>query len=102
MIDWTRTKLNHSQNVLTARELKALPPLLSQDGKGMDAIALVHYFYGGYDFWATEFDPETGEFFGLARLFETELGYASAQEWISTGRIERDLYWTPKPLREVA
>lgn len=102
--DWTRVKLNHSQTVLTRADQKALPPLYSQDGKGWDAICRVHFFGGNYDFWATEFDPESGEFFGLARiagLCEGELGYAHPNEWIECRNIERDLYWTPKPLREV-
>ena len=100
--DWTKTRLNKAgQIVLTKKELASLPPLYAQDGKGKNAIAYVHFFTtGGYDFWATEFDPEQGIFFGKARLFETELGYADVQEFISTGIVERDLYWTPKPLTD--
>lgn len=98
--DWTKAKINHSQTLLTKKELAALPALYSQDGKGEDAIAYVHYFTGGYDYWASEFDPEDGIFFGVANLYEREMGNASAEEFIGLGKLERDLYWTPKPLRE--
>lgn len=103
MTDWTTVKLNRQQKLLTAADLKRIPALYAQDGKGKAAICYVHFFYGPYDFWATEFDPETGEFFGQARFSgsDPELGYASAQEWIDQGRIERDIYWTPKPLSKV-
>ena len=99
-MDITKLKINPRQTCLTKADLKKIPALYSQDGKGMDAIAWAHFFYGGYDFWATELDPSDGTFFGLVRLHETELGYTSAEELASVGRIERDLYWTPKPLRE--
>ena len=100
--DWTKVKLNPYQKVLTAKELKWLPALYSQEGKKLEAICYVHFFYGNYDFWATEFDPETGEFFGIAQFAgnEPSFGYANAQEWIATSRIERELNWTPKPLGE--
>jgi hypothetical protein len=98
MTDWTKIKINPKQSLLTKAELEKLPPLYSQDGKGERAIALVHFFTGGYDFFASEFDPEEGLFFGVAKLFERELGYASADEFASLGKLERDLYWTPKPL----
>jgi hypothetical protein len=105
MTDWTKTKLNHSQVVLTKADLAKLPALYSQDGKGEDAIAQVHFFScGGYDFWATEFDPATGELFGVARIHEREFGYVTVQEFVSMAKamfpIERDLHWTPKPLKE--
>ncbi len=97
--DWTKVKINPSQTLLTKAELAKLPALYSQE-KVKDPIVLVHYFYGSYDFWATEFDAEEGLFFGLAHLYETELGNTSARELASVGRIERDLYWTPKPLSQ--
>jgi len=101
MTEWTKVRLNPSQMLLTKKELSGLPLLYAQDGKGKDAIAYVHFFSGSYDFWATEFDPATGDFFGLAQLSERELGYVTAKELCSIGRIERDLYWTPTPLRNL-
>lgn len=34
----------------------------------------------GWDWYLTEFDPRTGEAFGLVRGFETEWGYFSIRE----------------------
>lgn len=98
--------------MITQELIKELPDLYSQDGKGYDAIAVVHYFspYTGWDWYGTEFDGED-RFFGLVRGLETELGYFSLQELsealITIGvtrvpAVERDLHWTPRPLRDLA
>ena len=98
--------------MITEELRKELPDLYSQDGKGYDAVAVVHYFspYTGGDWYGPEFDGED-TFFGLVRGFETELGYFSLRElsetMVSLGStkvpaIERDLHWTPRPLRELA
>ena len=87
---------------------ETLPPIGSQEGKGMDAIAQVKFFTptSNWTWWATEYDPATRTFFGLVEGFERELGYFSldelqeAQGPFGLG-VERDLYWTPKPLKEV-
>jgi hypothetical protein len=85
-----------------------LPPLYSQEGKGMDAIAQVKFFTptSSWTWWATEYDPETRTFFGLVEGFERELGYFSLDELQEAKGpfglgVERDLYWDPKPLKEV-
>ena len=85
-----------------------LPPLYSQEEKGWAAIAQVKFFapWSNWTWWATEFCPETRTFFGLVEGFERELGYFSLDE-LQEARgpfglgIERDLYWDPKPLKEV-
>ena len=74
----------------------------------MDAIVQVKYFTpaSNWTWWATEYDPVEKLFFGLVEGFERELGYFSLAE-LESGRgalglpIERDLHWTPKPLKEV-
>lgn len=94
---------------LLPEEVQAkLPPLYSQEEKGMDAVAQVKYFTpdSNWTWWATEYDPATKTFFGLVEGFEREPGYFSLEELeITRGPlglpIERDLYWTPKPLKEV-
>ena len=118
---WTRIKLNWTHAVLSKAQLDALPCLYAQDSKGMDAIAQVHFFGGPFDFWATEFDPAEGRFFGLVGIHgnEPELGYLTARELCTTfyparmidaatGQsarfkmpFERDLYFTPCPLSQV-
>ena len=87
---WNKVKLNHAQRLLTADQLRRLPEIYSQDGKGADATCYVHFFGGIYDFYATEFDPVSGEFFGLiynAAMADQEprgmLGYFTARDLIA-------------------
>ena len=95
--------------LLTAENLKNLPPLYAQDGKGQDAIAYVKFFTpdSNWTWFATEFSPEDGTFFGLVDGFEKELGYFTLQELQSAKGpmglpIERDMHFDPKPLKECA
>jgi len=87
---------------------KKLPPLYSQDGKGGKAIAYAKFFSpsSNWTFYVTKFDGED-TFFGLVEGFEKELGYFSLSELESAKGpmglpIERDLYWQPKTLEEIA
>ena len=76
-----------------------------------DPVAVAHFFNpcGAGDWWATEFDPETREFFGYVSIFGDhcdEWGYFSLDELESVKGpfgvgIERDLHWTPRPISEV-
>ena len=116
-------KLNHSQKLLTAAEARRLPALYSTDGQGDNARAIVHYFLGGFDWFATEYDPETGRFFGLCynremadQMPEGELGYFTADDLCTaaatvnvTGAVrgsfrqpvERDLWYGGETLGEI-
>jgi hypothetical protein len=94
--------------LLTKEIRKKLPPLYSQDGKGGKAIAYAKYFSpdSSYTFFATEFDGKD-TFFGLVDGNYKELGYFSLSELESVRGpmglpIERDLYWQPKTLEEIA
>jgi hypothetical protein len=89
--------------LLTADIRKKLPALYSQENV-KDPIVHVRYFatWSNWTWFATEFDGED-TFFGMVHGFEKELGYFSLSEMESgSGRsaIERDLYFTPKPLSE--
>jgi len=94
-----------------------LPPLYAQDGKGGKAVAFVKYFTpsSSWTWYATEGEPildESGKevdfkFFGLVEGHEKELGYFVLSE-LEEARgpmglpIERDLYFKPKTLEEIA
>ncbi len=85
----------------------AMPKTYEQDGKGDRAIASLHYFVGGCDWWVTEKDIETPDAlgqhqaFGLASLGdEPELGYISIVELLANG-AELDLHFNPRTLAEV-
>lgn len=93
--------------LLTQEILRTLPPLYSQEEKGLEAIAWVKFFTpdSGWTWWASEFDGED-LFFGLVQGAERELGYfrLSELEQIRGALglpVERDRYYTPKPLREL-
>lgn len=95
--------------LLTKKNKADLPELYAQDGKGYDAIAYVKFFtpWSNWTWYATEFDAETGKFFGLVQGNEEELGYFMLEEIEQiTGKwglkIERDLHFKPTALRNVA
>ncbi len=71
-------------------------------------MAYAKYFTpdSNWTFYATEYDGED-TFFGLVEGFEKELGYFSLSELEGVKGpmglpIERDLYWQPKTLKEIA
>lgn len=95
--------------LLTKENRKQLPPLYSQDGKGFEATAFVKFFHpcSRYTLFVTEFDGED-TFFGyvVSPLGADcdELGYSSLTEITGVKvmglGIERDLHFTPKPLKD--
>lgn len=103
--------------IALAAQIAAMPKTYDTDGQGEAAIAHLHYFTGQFDWFITEKDkgapgdPDDGQHqaFGLARIWEEELGYISIKEeelgYISieeavTNNAELDLHWTPKPVRQ--
>ena len=88
---------------------KELPPLYGQDGRGGEAVVYVKFFTpdASWTWYATEFDPLDGRFFGLVDGQFKELGYFMLSELeTNTGplglHIERDLHWKPTKLRDIA
>ena len=94
--------------LLTQEVRKQLPLLYSQEKLGGKAIVHVKFFTpdSNWTWWVTEFDGED-TFFGLVQGHCKELGYFSLSELKSVRGplnlpIERDLYWQPKTLEEIA
>ena len=94
--------------LLTQEIRKKLPKLYKQEAKGGDAVVYVKFFtpWSSWTWYATEFDGED-TFFGLVDGHEKELGYFSLKELESVRGpmglpIERDLYFRPKTLEEIA
>ncbi len=94
-----------------------LPELYAQDGKGGEAVVYLKLFTptANWTWWITEGSPIKDDdgnevdfhFFGLVQGHEMELGYASLKELESVIGplelgVERDLYWQPKTLKEIA
>ena len=77
--------------------INTMPKTYEQDGKGDNAIAYLHYFRGGSDFYITERDMEVeqSQAYGLANFgYGNELGYVSITELILND-VELDLYFEP-------
>lgn len=93
--------------LLTAEIIKKIPPLYSQE-KIADPMVYVKFFtpWTNWTWYATEYDPKEGLFFGLVVGQETELGYFSIHELESVHgpgglRIERDSSFRPTRLSEL-
>ena len=94
-----------------------MPPLYAQDGKGGKAIVYAKYFTpsSSWSWYITEGEPVLSEsgteidykFFGLVFGHEKELGYVLLSELEEVRGpmglpIERDLFFKPKTLEEIA
>ncbi len=80
-----------------------MPKTYEQDGMGDQAVAHLHYFTGGFDWYITEKDMEAEQLqaFGLADLGHGgELGYIAISELIAHG-AELDMYFTPSTLATI-
>lgn len=102
-----RRQAEEAHTLLPAELAPSLPPLYSQEEKGEEAIAVLKFFtpWTSWTWYASEYDPEERIFFGVVVGQEREFGYFSKDELEAIRgpgglRIERDLYWTPKPLKE--
>jgi hypothetical protein len=92
---------------LMTKELrKKIPPLYSQEST-KDPIIHVKYFTpdSSWTWYVLEFDGKD-TFFGYVDGICPELGYFSLSELERIRgplglKVERDLYWKPKPLSEV-
>ena len=88
--------------VETERLIQTMPKTYEQDGAGVEAIAHLHYFLNGFDWYITERDMEREQLqaFGLACMGEEEMGYINIVELIRNG-AELDLYFEPRSLKKI-
>ena len=86
---------------------KDIPSLYKQDGKGHNAVAYLHYFVGGVDWWVTEYDRSTGKMFGLSSLNDDwTLGYFNVSFFKNNDlsplqKPELDFYFKYQTLNEI-
>ena len=82
--------------------IKTMPKTYEQDGKGEEAVAYLHYFTSGCDWYITEKDmyDDQNQAFGLAAVHEVELGYISIPELLSVN-AELDLHFEPTTIGEL-
>jgi hypothetical protein len=102
---WCSIKLCSGQAILTLQDLSNLPPLNADKQDQADlALIPVHFAATEGNFYAIQFDPEAGLFFGLMDLGpgRREWGLIHADQLLSyrdrSGRsgMERDAYWRPR------
>ena len=85
---------------------QAMPKTYGTDAQGRAALARLHFFNGGCDWWIVErdADPDNAgqvQAFGIADLgMGPEAGYISIPELLENG-AELDLYFTPKRMGEL-
>lgn len=80
-----------------------IPALYSQDEKGKDAAVYAKYFCtrNNWRWYATEYNPETKEFFGMVCGDFNEFGYFNLSDLEAINNqygyqiIERDIYFSP-------
>ena len=102
-----RETAKRAHTLLPSEIAEKLPPLYANEEQGEDAIAELKLFtpWTNWTWYASEYDPEERIFFGVVVGHERELGYFSRDEIEAIRgpaglRIERDLHWSPKPLKE--
>jgi hypothetical protein len=101
-----RTKINHSQKVLTASQYKELVKNFQYPAKDYPPVVKFFDPQGGSTWLLSELDPETGMAFGLCDLGmgSPELGYVSLIDLVNHQfnhmlGIERDLWFNgDKPM----
>lgn len=93
---------------LLTKKLREQLPGLYETEEEEDPVIQCKFFHprSGWTWYATEFDPEQGLFFGLVDGFCREWGYFSLQELEAFADdwglgIERDLHFTPCPASEI-
>ena len=106
----TDKEANNAYNLMPDSIRKRLPKLYSTE-KGLigDKVAYARYFFpmGAYTAYLLEYDPKSRIGFGAVTMgYGWELGNMSLDEMeevkIHGLGIERDLYFTPKKLHEIA
>ena len=88
-----------------AQIIASMPKSYDTDGQGNDAVVILHYFTGSWDWYITEKDVDTDgkgqiQAFGMVDGYECEMGYISIKEITGAG-AELDLHWTPRTLRQI-
>ena len=97
-------------NKPTNKDLDKLPlPYATESIPLREKVIHMHFFIGGSDWYATEYDPENQTFFGFAILNNdlemAEWGYFSLNELASVKvaflEIDRDLYFEPTQAQNI-
>ena len=91
-------------------ELAKIPAFYSTESVSLkEKIIYMHFFIGGCDWYAAEYDPEDQTFFGFAILNDdlemAEWGYFSLEDLsclkVSFLEVDRDLHFASKKAIEI-
>jgi len=97
-------------NKPSEHELRRLPALYStEDVPLKEKMIYMHFFIGGCDWYAAEYDPENRIFFGFVilnnDLQNAEWGYFSLDELADLKfrfiEVDCDLYFTPRKAKSI-
>jgi len=97
-------------NKPNVEELSRIPKFYSTEEVPLkEKMIYMHFFIGGCDWYASEYDPESKTFFGFAILNNdydnAEWGYFSLEELCSLKvdfvEVDRDLHFTPARAIEI-
>lgn len=97
-------------NAPSENELSGIPAFYSTENTPLkEKIIHMHFFIGGCDWYAVEYDPTEKRFFGFAILnsdFEmAEWGYFSLEELlelkVSFVEVDRDLHFKPTRAQDI-
>ena len=89
-----------------ARTIDTMPTTYQTEGKGDQALAILHYFHRGSDWWIIEKDvcEDQLQAFGFVCLHgdicNAEFGYISIEELIEND-VELDFYFEPVPIGQI-
>ena len=90
-----------------AANFAKMPKLYATDGKpNSQRKVLLHYFFGGCDWWLLERSEDGAELYGYCKIHEAEFGYVTLRELTTTRvnpvyGIELDFHWKPQTLSRV-
>lgn len=94
-------------NEPTEEELSKVPRLYTTEKTPLaEKIVYFHFFCWNSDWWILEYDPKDRLFFGIAKIFEYELGYISYDEMkgmraFGAIEIERDTDFEIKKVKDI-
>jgi hypothetical protein len=94
-------------NEPTEEELSKVPSLYATENIPLkERDVYFHFFCGNSDWWILEYDPKDRLFFGIAHIFEYELGYISFDEMkdvkaFGVIEVERDLNFETKNIKDI-
>lgn len=84
--------------------VRNMPKTYETDGQGEEAVAYLHYFKNGFDWYITEKDMESEQLqaFGYVSSLHEVLacGYISIRDLV-VNNIELDLHWKPTKIKDI-